>query len=69
LVIFENDLEKSIERALVKYPGNSYQRSVLARELVDDAWCRVEGEWEELRANLTGLGTCDNCNNCEAGDH
>jgi hypothetical protein len=69
LVIFESDLEKSIERALMKYPGTAYQRGALARELVDDAWSRVEGEWEKLRDNLAGHINCDDCDHCQAEEH
>ena len=49
LVVFENDLDRSIKRAIESCPEPSEQRARLARQYVDEAWQRIEEEWDELR--------------------
>ena len=51
LVIFEQDLEKSIDRAMNARAGSPERRAALAREYIDKAWRRVQEEWEELRGD------------------
>jgi hypothetical protein len=54
LVIFEQDLEKSIHRAM-SARGDAKEQDALAREYIDKAWTRVQAEWEQLRGNLDDL--------------
>jgi len=49
LVLFEQDLERSIERAMNSCSQSDIERKKLAREYVDAAWSRVKLEWERLR--------------------
>jgi hypothetical protein len=49
LVIFEQDLDKSIERAMNSGGGNSEERASLSRKYIDKAWQRVQAEWQRLR--------------------
>jgi hypothetical protein len=55
LVIFEQDLEKSIHRAMSARAGGLQEQEALAREYIDKAWRRVQAEWEQLRSNIDGL--------------
>jgi hypothetical protein len=55
LVIFEQDLEKSIHRAMTSRAGDLQEQEALAREYIDKAWKRVHAEWEQLRSNIDGL--------------
>jgi hypothetical protein len=55
LVIFEQDLEKSIHRAMSARTGDVHDQEALAREYIDRAWKRVQAEWEQLRSNIDDL--------------
>jgi hypothetical protein len=49
LVMLEQDLDRSIHKALTAGDATDSEREALARELVDKAWQRIEAEWDELR--------------------
>jgi len=52
LVAFERELDYSIKRALAACPEPVEQRGHIARKYVDDAWQRIEAEWDELRLDI-----------------
>lgn len=49
LVIFEQDLDKSVRRALESCGEQGEARRALVRRYIDDAWHRIEHEWARLR--------------------
>lgn len=53
LVILEQELDKSIRRAMGGHAGSGQSPDALARGLMNEAWQRLEREWDELRDNLT----------------
>ena len=53
LVIFERDLGSSIQRAHGNRDGVSTPE--LARQYIDDAWQRLEEEWQEMRDRFGDL--------------
>jgi hypothetical protein len=55
LVICEQDLDKSIQRALRTCGGTSEERESMARTYIEAAWRRVEREWKDLRDNVHNL--------------
>jgi len=60
LVIFEQDLDKSIQRALSKCGTTSDERESMARTYIEAAWRRVEREWKDLRDNINDLDSPSN---------
>ncbi len=60
LVIFERDLDTSIERAMVACDMPKRECDKLAREYVEAAWQRVEREWHRLRDNIDSADSIDN---------
>lgn len=59
LVLFEQDLDKSIQRAMASSSLPPGECDMLARELIEQAWERVEHEWEQLRDTVAVLGRDD----------
>lgn len=49
LVIVEQDLDKSVRRALTRCGEREEPRRALVRRYMDEAWKRVEEEWARLR--------------------
>ncbi len=52
LVIFERDLDSSIERAMASCHLPKPECENLAREYIEAAWQRVEREWHRLRNDI-----------------
>lgn len=55
LVIFEQDLDSSIERALTTVEESAEARRRLTRQYVEQAWRRLEEEWHEMRERLDDI--------------
>ncbi len=54
LVIFEQDLDKSIERAMAACAMPTRECDKLAGNYIEDAWRRLEREWHGLREDIGG---------------
>lgn len=52
LVIIEQELDESIERAIRDLEDDRPRPSALAREHLQRAWQRLEREWQTLREDL-----------------
>ncbi len=59
LVIFEQDLDKSINRAIARCDNNAETQQGLTRKYVEQAWERIEQEWHDMRERLSDLDDLD----------
>ena len=57
LVVFERDLGSSVQRAHGNPEGAGANASELARQYIDDAWQRLEEEWQEMRDRFGDMDT------------
>ena len=55
LVIFEQDLDKSIQRVLSRCDDGG-EGHTMAHEYIDKAWLRLQDEWCEMRTCFDGDG-------------
>lgn len=51
LIIFEQDLDKSIQRVMARSEDGETCRN-LAHDYIDKAWHRLQEEWRDMRASL-----------------
>jgi len=49
IVDLEHDIEESVERAMARRGARQDEPDGLARQLLDEAWRRLESEWNVLR--------------------
>ncbi len=49
VVELEREIADSVERALASDDSEGIEADALSRELLDDAWRRLEAEWNVLR--------------------
>lgn len=60
LVIMEQELEESIQRAMAESDRAVEMSAALARVYIQRAWDRVQTEWSTLREDLGGLAGARN---------